>query len=44
VVHEMGAPRITSTIHLGTRTDRDQSIDDKVRSVRQKLDGGDASH
>ena len=39
VVHEMGAPRITTTIKLGTRTDRDQSMDDKVRSVeRKKLD------
>jgi len=37
VVHEMGAPRITSTVHVGTRTDRDQSIDDKVRSVEEKL-------
>ena len=42
VVHEMGAPRITSTIHLGTRTDRDQSIDDKVRSVEAKLGEVDA--
>jgi uncharacterized protein (TIGR00106 family) len=37
VVHEMGAPRITSTIKLGTRTDRDQSMEDKLRSVREKL-------
>jgi uncharacterized protein (TIGR00106 family) len=37
VVHEMGAPRITTTIKLGTRTDRDQSMEDKVRSVREKL-------
>ncbi|WP_310599907.1 MTH1187 family thiamine-binding protein [Desulfobulbus sp.] len=36
-VHEMGAPRITTTIKLGTRTDRDQSMADKVRSVEQKL-------
>lgn len=36
VVHEMGAPRITTTIKLGTRTDREQSMDDKVRSVEQK--------
>ena len=26
VVHEMGAPRITTTIKLGTRTDRVQSM------------------
>jgi uncharacterized protein (TIGR00106 family) len=37
VVHAMGAPRITSTIKLGTRTDRLQSMEDKVRSVREKL-------
>ena len=39
VVHEMGAPRITTTIKLGTRTDRAQTMDDKVRSVEQKLKG-----
>jgi uncharacterized protein (TIGR00106 family) len=37
VVHEMGAPRITTTIKLGTRVDRDQTMDDKVKSVRSKL-------
>ena len=37
VVHDMGAPRITTTIKLGTRTDRTQSLEDKVRSVRDKL-------
>ncbi len=37
VVHGMGAPRITTTIKLGTRTDRVQSMEDKVRSVREKL-------
>jgi len=37
VVHEMGAPRITTTIKLGTRTDREQSLEDKVQSVREKL-------
>ncbi len=42
VVHEMGAPRITTTINLGTRTDRSQSMDDKVRSVEEKLAEGDS--
>ncbi len=37
-VHEMGAPRITTTIKLGTRTDRDQTMADKVKSVENKLD------
>ncbi len=36
-VHEMGAPRITTTIKLGSRTDRVQSMADKVESVRNKL-------
>lgn len=37
VVHEMGAPRISSSIRVGTRTDRSQSMSDKVDSVRTKL-------
>ena len=36
-VHEMGAPRISSTIRLGTRTDRDQTMEDKIKSVQLKL-------
>ena len=37
VVHEMGAPRISTSIKVGTRTDRDQTMGDKVNSVEQKL-------
>ena len=37
VVHEMGAPRISTTIRLGTRTDKNQSMEDKIRSVESKL-------
>jgi len=37
VVHALGAPRITTTIKLGTRTDRVQTMEDKVRSVREQL-------
>ena len=37
-VHAMGAPRITTTIKLGTRIDRDQTMADKVRSVEEKLE------
>ena len=37
LVHEMGAPRITGTVKFGTRTDRDQSMADKVASVQDKL-------
>ena len=40
-IHEMGAPRIATTIKLGTRTDRSQSMDDKVRSVEAKLGEAD---
>ena len=36
-VHEMGAPRITTTIKAGTRTDRNQTMEDKIDSVRSKL-------
>jgi len=38
-VHGMGAPRITTTIKLGTRTDRNQTMEDKVASVQKKLAG-----
>jgi uncharacterized protein (TIGR00106 family) len=37
VVHEMGAPRVSTTIRLGTRSDRMQSLQDKVESVREKM-------
>lgn len=36
-VHEMGAPRITTTLKLGTRTDRDDTMAAKVQSVRDAL-------
>ena len=37
-VHEMGAPRVSTVIKVGTRTDRGQTMEDKVRSVESKLD------
>ena len=37
VVHEMGAPRITATLKIGTRIDREQTMEDKVQSVLDKL-------
>ncbi len=37
VIHEMGAPRITATLKIGTRTDRKQSMNDKIESVQRKL-------
>jgi uncharacterized protein (TIGR00106 family) len=36
-LHEMGVPRISSTLRLGTRVDREQTIEDRIRSVREKL-------
>ncbi|MBN2243470.1 MAG: MTH1187 family thiamine-binding protein [Acidobacteria bacterium] len=36
-LHEMGVPRITSTLRVGTRVDRDQTMEDKIRSVREKM-------
>lgn len=37
VVHEMGAPRVTATVKLSTRADKDQSLEAKVSSVQSKL-------
>ena len=37
VLHSQGVPRITTTIKLGTRVDRDQTMEDKVKSVLEKL-------
>lgn len=36
-VHGLGAPRITTTIKMGTRIDRDQTMEDKLTSVLDKL-------
>ena len=38
VIHEMGAPRVSTVIKVGTRTDRDQTMQDKTSSVESKLD------
>jgi len=38
VVHEMGVPRISTTIRVGTRVDRTQTMSDKIKSVEEKLD------
>ena len=37
-LHEMGAPRLTTTLKMGTRTDRSQTMSDKINSVHEKLD------
>ncbi len=36
-LHEMGVPRISSTLRLGTRVDRVQTMEDKIRSVEEKI-------
>jgi uncharacterized protein (TIGR00106 family) len=38
VVHEMGAPRISTTLKFGTRIDRTQTMDDKINSVVHQLE------
>lgn len=37
VVHALGAPRIISSLKVGTRTDKVQTLQDKIDSVNQKL-------
>lgn len=38
-IHEMGAPRVSTSIRIGTRTDKEQSVQDKIDSVTSKLGG-----
>ena len=38
-LHAMGVPRISTSLRFGTRTDREQTMEDKVRSVEEKLAG-----
>ncbi len=40
MVHAMGAPRIVTSLKIGTRTDRVQTMEDKINSVRAKLGCG----
>ena len=35
-VHALGAPRITTTIKVGSRNDKDQSIQAKIDSVKSQ--------
>lgn len=37
-MHEMGAPRCTSSMRIGTRVDREQTMRDKLDSVYQKME------
>ena len=36
-VHEMGSPRISTTLKVGTRVDREQTMQDKIDSVNEKI-------
>ncbi len=36
-MHAMGAPRVHATLRIGTRTDRAQTLEDKVQSVNAKV-------
>ena len=38
-VHAMGAPRIHTTLKIGTRIDREQTLEDKVQSVVDQQKG-----
>ena len=42
VVHGMGAPRITTTLKVGTRIDREQTMEQKIQSVEEKIKGLDS--
>ena len=37
-LHELGVPRISTTIKAGTRTDRVQTMDEKMKSVEARLE------
>ncbi len=36
-LHEMGVPRVSTNMRLGTRVDREQTMQDKIQSVQAKL-------
>jgi uncharacterized protein (TIGR00106 family) len=38
-LHDNGVPRVHATMRLGTRTDKDQTLDQKVESVALRLKG-----
>lgn len=37
VVHQMGVPRVAATVKLSTRSDRSQTLDETVASVRSRV-------
>ncbi|MGA2116724.1 MAG: MTH1187 family thiamine-binding protein [Bryobacteraceae bacterium] len=38
-LHAAGVPRISTNMRFGTRTDKAQKMEDKIRSVEEKLRG-----
>jgi uncharacterized protein (TIGR00106 family) len=36
-LHEMGAPRVSTNMRVGTRSDRVQTMQEKINSVERKL-------
>jgi uncharacterized protein (TIGR00106 family) len=39
VVHEMGAPRVSTTVKIATRTDRRDTIAGRIQSVQDEMKG-----
>jgi uncharacterized protein (TIGR00106 family) len=37
ILHGMGAPRVSTNLRVATRIDREQTLQDKIDSVRAKL-------
>ena len=36
-LHNSGVPRVSTNMRFGTRTDKEQGMEDKIRSVEEKL-------
>jgi uncharacterized protein (TIGR00106 family) len=36
-LHQIGVPRISTNVRIGTRTDREQTMEDKIQSVLLKI-------
>jgi len=36
-LHQMGAPRISTSLRLGTRTDRNQTMEDKIQQCGKNI-------
>lgn len=36
-LHKIGVPRISTNIRIGTRTDREQTMEEKIKSVQQHI-------